>query len=84
MMNPNGDAEQARLEKLGERRKQLRDEQAKVTAEMRTLIRQLAADGVGVTALADTAGMTRRAVYDVLGHPRKNASARRSGPRQGK
>jgi hypothetical protein len=60
-------ARRARLIELGERRQALQAEQAQVTAELRDAVRNAAAVGWGVTNLAEFAGMTRRAIYDILG-----------------
>lgn len=59
-----------RLRELGERRVELRAEHAALMRQIRDLIRQAHADGIGVTELAAMSGLTRRAVYDALGHPR--------------
>lgn len=64
-----------RLDALAKRRLKLKAEQATVAAELRDAIREAFRSGVGVTELAAATGMTRRAVYDALGHPRKRASA---------
>ena len=55
-----------RLIELGERRQALQAEQAQVSAELRVAVRDAAAVGWGVTNLATFAGMTRRAIYDIL------------------
>lgn len=68
-------AQRDRLRELGERRDALRAENAALMAEVHDLIRQEHANGVGVTELAARTGLTRRAIYDALGHPRSRKEA---------
>jgi hypothetical protein len=56
-----------RVIELGERRQALQVEQAQVSAELQVAVRDAAALGRGATNLAAFAGMTRRAIDDILG-----------------
>ena len=55
---------------LGDRRRKLRAEQAKVSTELRRLLPEAVAVHWRVSDLARWAGMTRKAVYDILARER--------------
>ena len=55
-----------RLIVLGDRRRRLRAEQAEVSTELRRLLPEAVAVRWRVSDLARWAGMTRKAVYDIL------------------
>jgi DNA-binding phage protein len=57
------------IRRSAERREKADEERHFATAELRKYVHLARAAGVGVTEIAGAAGLSRQAVYEVLGQP---------------